>query len=111
MSLATLKKKTASKYRNNIFRNIDYIQTVNGSKISEKRYEYDHIDINHNDNVILEGYFQSYKYFSHPDAIQTVRDIFQVPRHIKKKVANYLNQFRVQGNGKGITNIWMDPLC
>lgn len=53
-----------SKYRNNIFRNIDYIQTVNGSKISEKRYEYDHIDINHNDNVILEGYFQSYKYIN-----------------------------------------------
>jgi hypothetical protein len=54
-----------NKYRSNIFRKIPFLdQNTKAVKIQEKRFEYDEIKIDdENNNVILEGYFQSYKYF------------------------------------------------
>ena len=48
------------------------------------------------------GFFQSFKYFSGPNVVQSVRDIFTLPRKMKTKALNYLNQF-----GTGVATSFM----
>lgn len=76
---------TPMSYKDTVFRNIpllehDLSQVV---PVSERSYHYTPLDIP-NDNVILNGYFQSYKYFEHcKDYIKT---IFSCPSDLASKL-------------------------
>lgn len=83
-------------YKNNIFRKISTLnKNTEGIKIKENRFEYNKIEINNkNNNIILEGYFQSYKYFDKykKDIITLFEPTNEDKNYIDKKYGTILKK-------------------
>lgn len=72
-----------TKYKDNLFANISETDYVPNYRYSEPEFAYKPIE-DRND-MLIDGYFQSSKYFDN-----TVKDIFNFPESITKKIDNKL---------------------
>jgi hypothetical protein len=77
-------------YGNNILRNINFIGKLpqNYFVHVEKQFNYQEIKYNKGDNLLLDGYFQSEKYFHNNK--QIIIDIFKPTEEIKNDILNSL---------------------
>lgn len=103
-------------YKNNIFRYIKFVDTLdNFDTWNEKNYSYEKIRHDFSKNLLLNGYFQSEKYFKHNR--QLIADLFrptdEIKRSINEKYGELLdNSVSIhirRGDRLKLTNIM--PLC
>lgn len=73
-------------YSNNLLRNINFIDTLPYGYFiyTEKNFSYDSIKYIQNTNLLLDGYFQSEKYFVNNK--NTIIDLFKPTEEIKNKI-------------------------
>lgn len=58
-----LQGNSSKKYIKNIFKNLNEIYDYNSFKNFYKETQFSFVDITYKENLIIDGYFQSYKYF------------------------------------------------
>lgn len=79
------KEYPPTRYKDNIFRFIKFIDKLeNFDTWNEKDYRYDKIRHDFSKNLVLNGYFQSEKYFKHNR--QLILDLFRPTDEIKRKI-------------------------
>lgn len=83
-----------TKYKNNLFRYIKFVDKLeNFDTWNEKDYSYEKIRYDFSKNLLLNGYFQSYKYFKHNR--QLISDLYrptdEIKDEIQKKYGEKLN--------------------
>lgn len=85
-------------YRNNIFKKlntkIENIENIKFIRIQEKSYEFNEIDYYENNDfsIILDGYFQSYKYFENfNNFVLTNLNIDEIKQNLNIKFSNISN--------------------
>lgn len=79
------KEYPPTNYKNNIFRYIKFVDKLeNFDTWNEKDYSYSKIRYDFSKNLVLNGYFQSEKYFKHNR--QLVLDLFRPTDEIKRKI-------------------------
>ena len=84
-----LQGRHVQNYKDNIFSKLNIsdtdIQNISTfHNYRESSYSYNKITLNKHNNYILNGYFQSEKYFSHIS--DEIKDLFSVPEHYKKSL-------------------------
>jgi hypothetical protein len=80
---------TAHKYRSNFFKNIHAVSFRPTKTFKENQFCYKPIP--RQDNILLDGYFQSEKYFE--DFKWTTKALFYFPEYIKEEVKEFINKF------------------
>jgi len=95
-----LQGNAAEKYRDNFYLNIKSASiSLDGANIyKEPKFTYDAIPFL--DNIVLEGYFQSEKYFS--DCKEHIRNLFYFDPETKTKIQQYFDSV---GTDKPITTV------
>ena len=95
-----LQGNAAEKYRDNFYRNVKSASiALEGANIyKEPKFTFD--EIPYSENLILEGYFQSEKYFA--DCKPHIRSMFHFEPERKERIQEYLNSVGVD---KPITTI------
>lgn len=88
---------TSHKYRDNFFRNINELISSNEKFELYKEHSFKYNDIPVRDNLMLDGYFQSEKYFS--DYKNDLFLLFHFPLDIVIKTWKFIiNKFKIKNN-------------
>jgi len=74
-------------YKNNILRNIKYSDNLNFVRHIWRDPGFGFTEVPKKDNLLLDGYFQSEKYFAHNSA--DIKNLFSVTSEIKRKVSGH----------------------
>lgn len=74
-------------YRNNIYRNISILESAPDNLIPFQQKGFKYNEIPYQKNLLLDGGFQSYKYFDE----DIIKDLFSIPADLKKKI---LSQYK-----------------
>ena len=84
--------KRKSFYNYSFFKNINIIDNYDSFNIfNEKEFLYDEINLSQDTSYLINGYFQSYKYFwNYQDEI---KQAINIDEQIKNKITNILNNF------------------
>jgi len=86
----TDKRKKWNNYH--FFKNIKIVYNIYNFEIyEEKMYKYHQININNKNNLLFDGYFQSYKYFW--NNINLIKEYINIDIKLINKIKNLINSF------------------
>ena len=69
-------------YLNNIYRNVTILKKAPSKLITFKQYKFKYTPIPYQEDILLDGGFQSYKFFDE----RVVKELFAIPKQIKEDI-------------------------